>query len=742
MKKKPQNKRFEEKNNAYIEGAGIVENQPITQTLEKNYMPYAMSVILSRALPEIDGFKPSHRKILYTMYKMGLLNGRLTKSANIVGATMKLNPHGDAAIYETMVRLSRGYEALLHPYVESKGNFGKSYSRDMAYAASRYTEAKLSKICNLIFSDIDKDTVDFVPNYDNTTKEPILLPVKFPTILVNSNVGIAVSMASSITSFNLKEVCEATIGVIRDRDYDIKNSLKGPDFSGGGLLIYDEDSLNNIYETGRGTVKVRSKYSYDDKNNCIDILEIPPSTTIEAIMTKVAELIKQNKIREISDIRDETDLNGLKITIDLKRGVDHKKLMRKLFKMTPLEDSYSCNFNILIDGTPKVMGVKDILLSWHKFRVGCVRRRYNFDLKKKKDRLHLLNALKKIMLDIDRAIKIIRETEDEEEVVTNLMIGFGIDKVQAEFVAEIKLRHLNKEYILNKTNEIEDLKQDIKEYEEILSNDNRIDEIICKELEEVIVNYEKPRNTMILYLDDREEVDEEEEIPDYDVNIFVTKDGYLKKISNKSLKMNNNQKLKEDDKIIYSDEVKNNSDIIFFTNKASAYKSKLSIFSDSKASVLGDFIPAIMGFEDDEKLIYTVITNNYMGDMLFFFENGRLAKIPLSSYKTKTNRKKLTNSYSTNSNLVAIYHESEKKKYFLKSSDSKGLIVDSALIAKKTTRNSQGNYVMKFNKGNFLKDVSLYEEGIIENPYRYITKNLPAKGSKLDVSDFEQQIKL
>lgn len=737
----PKRRGLKPEGNAYIEGAGVVEPQQITQTLETNYMPYAMSVILSRALPEIDGFKPSHRKILYTMYKMGLLNGRLTKSANIVGATMKLNPHGDSAIYETMVRLSRGHEALLHPYIESKGNFGKAYSKNMAYAASRYTEAKLAGICEELFSDIDKDTVDFVPNYDDTTQEPTLLPVSFPAILVNSNVGIAVSMASSICPFNLKEICEAVIGLIKDDNFDITNAVNGPDFPGGGKLIYDEAQLNSIYKTGRGSVKIRSKYVYDKENNCVDITQIPPTTTIEAIMGKIAELIKQNKVREISDLRDETDLNGLKITIDLKRGTDPNKFMRKLFKLTPLEDTYSCNFNLLVDGTPMVLGVYDIIKQWRLFRKNCVKRRCGFNLSKNSQKLHLLKGLSKILLDIDKAIKIIRETKDESEVTANLMIGFGIDTQQAEFVADIKLRHLNKEYILKRTEEIRNLEKSIDELKQLLEDDSKIDDIICKELKGVIEKYKTPRKTMVLYLDEPEDEDCEE-VPDYEVNLFVTREGYLKKITQKSLKMNSRQKLKDNDKIIFQAVVSNNCDILFFTDKATVYKTNLSAFSDSKSSLLGDFIPAKLGFSEDEKLIYTIAAGDYSGNILFFYENGKLAKIPLKSYKTKNNRKKLTGAYSTVSNLVSVRFELKSGEYLLCSNGKKGLIVNSAMVNPKETRTSQGNYVMRFNKGDYLSKVVKYEEGMINNKYKYVTKNLPAKGSKINPNDYSSQTKI
>ena len=726
--------------NAYIQGAGVVENQPITETLEKNYMPYAMSVILSRALPQIDGFKPSHRKLLYTMYKMGLLNGKLTKSANIVGSTMKLNPHGDAAIYETMVRLSRGYQALLIPYVESKGNFGRFYSRDMAYAASRYTEAKLAPICSELFREIDQDTVDLVPNYDNTTTEPTLLPTTFPSILVNSNVGIAVSMASSICPFNLEEVCNTTIKLIKGEEFDITETLLGPDFPGGGLLVKDEIALKNIYKTGRGSIKVRSRYSYDKKNNCIDITEIPYTTTVEAIMDKIVNLIKQNKIREISDVRDETDLNGLKLTIDLKRGTNADKLMNKLYHYTSLEDAYACNFNVLIDGVPKVMGVREIIKQWHKFRQNCVKRRIKFDLNKKENKLHLLKGLSKILLDIDKAIRIIRETEEENEVVSNLMIGFGIDEIQAEYVAEIKLRHLNREYILKKTQEKDQLIEDIGNLKSILDNDKKIDIIICDELKEVSKKYGKPRKTDFLYL--IEEYDEDKTTADYAVNLFLTADGYLKKITPQSLRTSGVQKLKENDKIVTHLEITNNTDLLFFSNKAQVYKINLSKFNDSKASLLGDYLPAKLNFDDGEKLVGMVATKDYSGHILFFFQNGKLAKVTLSSYMTKTNRKKLANAYSSLSPLCAMFQENVAGEYLIVSSNQKYLIVNSLLINSKSTRNSQGISVMKLNKDCFVKSVTPYTEGMINNSYRFRTKNLPARGAVPKLEDVEEQLKL
>ena len=741
-KKKFENRKSASMTNAYIEGAGIVENQPITQTLEKNYMPYAMSVILSRALPQIDGFKPSHRKLLYTMYKMGLLNGKLTKSANIVGATMKLNPHGDSAIYETMVRLSRGYQALLHPYVESKGNFGRFYSKDMAYAASRYTEAKLAPICNELFSEIDQNAVDLVPNYDNTTTEPSLLPTKFPSILVNSNVGIAVSMASSICPFNLKEVCQTTINLIKDENFNILETLQGPDFPGGGFLIKNDDLLKKIYNTGRGSIKIRSRYSFDKQNNCIDITEIPYTTTVEAIIEKIVDLIKQNKIKEISDIRDETDLNGLKLTIDLKRGTNPDKLMSKLFKYTPLEDSYACNFNVLVNGSPKVMGIKEIIQEWIKFRYNCVKRRTQFKLNKKEKKLHLIKGLNKILLDIDKTIKIIRETEEESEVIPNLMIGFGIDKLQAEYVTEIKLRNLNKEYILNRVQEKDELEDDIKTLSDILKSDHKIHLIICDELKDIIKKYEQPRKTMFLYNVKSDETFNDNKISDHPVNLFLTKEGYLKKISPNSLRLNSEQKLKENDEIITHLNLTNNTDLLFFSNKFQVYKTNLSAFKDSKASALGEYVPAKLNFEDNEKIIGMIATKDYSGNVLFFFKNGKLAKIPLSSYQTKTNRKKLTKAYSDISEVCKLFFEQKSNEYLIISNNKRYLIIDSSLISIKSTRTSQGVNIIKLNKNCFVENVKLYKDGDIYNSHKFRTKNIPARGVIPKAEDLEYQLKL
>lgn len=726
---------------AYIEGAGIIEEQKITRTLEENYMPYAMSVILSRAIPEIDGFKPSHRKLLYTMYKMGLLNGRLTKSANIVGQTMRLNPHGDATIYETMVRLSRGYQALLHPYVESKGNFGRAYSRDMMYAASRYTEAKLDPICNELFRDIGKNTVDFIPNYDNTTTEPVLLPTSFPAVLVNANMGIAVSMASSICPFNLEEICRTTIGLLQKKSFDINETLKGPDFPGGGFLMQNEEELQKIYETGKGSVKIRCRYQYDKENHCIDITEIPPSTTVEAIMDKIVELIKQNKLREISDMRDETDLHGLKLTLDLRRGVDPQKLMRRLFKMTPLEDSFSCNFNLLIKGSPKVLGVREILLEWIDFRMACVSRRLRFDQKQKQEKLHLLEGLQKILLDIDKAIRIIRETEEENEVVANLMIGFGIDEIQADFVAEIKLRHLNREYILKRTEEIQHLKEEIETLTAILEDEKKLKRVLIKELQEVIKKYGKKRKTLLLF-PEMEEEEPEEELPSYPVHLFVTEHGYLKKITPQSLRMSSQQKTKEDDRISLHIETKSNADLLVFTDKQQVYKTNLSHFPDAKASILGEYLPAVLGMEEGEDFLQAVVTENYSETLLLFFANGKVAKIPLSAYQTKTNRKKLTGAYSDKSPVIAVFVEREPQSYLMKSTSGKMLLFSSAKIQLKKARNTQGVFVMSQMKNHSLQEALLYREGMLAHPYRYQTKTLPARGANPQEGDLSQQLRL
>ena len=730
---KKNNKETKNKTNipkAYIEGAGIVVNEKITETLEKNYMPYAMSVIVSRALPEIDGFKPSHRKLLYTMYKMGLLTGSRTKSANVVGQTMRLNPHGDGAIYETLVRLSRGNGTLLHSYIDSKGNFGKSYSRDMAYAASRYTEVKLDAICNELFKDIDKNTVDFIPNYDNSTTEPTLLPASFPSILINSNVGIAVSMASTVCPFNLAEVCETCIALIKNPNHDILSTLKSPDFPTGGFILYDEDETKKIYETGRGSIKIRSKYNYDATANCIEVTEIPYGTTIEAIIDKIIDLIKNGKIREISYLRDETDLSGLKIAIDLKRGIDPDKLMQKLYKMTPLQDNYSCNFNILINGNPRVMGVREILTEWTKFREDCVRRRVIFELNKKSEKLHLLKALQKILLDIDKAIKIVRETEEENEVVSNLMIGFGIDTIQAEYVAEIKLRHLNREYILNRTKEISELENQINEMQETLEDRKKILKIIIDELKNVIKKYQKPRQSVLLYPEEVEEYIEEDETPDYNATIFLSNSGYFKKIIPQSLRMNSEQKLKEGDYITTQIEISNKYDIIFFSDKYQVYKTKASAFDDSKSSVLGDYIPAKLEFDDNEFVFSMFATKDYSGYLLFIYENGKIAKIPLSSYQTKTNRKKLTNAYSDKFPLIKIIFIEEDCDILIRSSNGRALIFNTELINPKTTRDSIGVQVLNLKAKATVESAEMDISDMEPDLYsKFKVKTIPASGS-------------
>ena len=712
----------------YIAGAGEIVQQDISDTLRQNFMPYAMSVIMSRAIPEIDGFKPSHRKLLYTMYKMGLLGPTRTKSANIVGQTMKLNPHGDAAIYDTMVRLARGYEALLHPYVDSKGNFGKAYSRDMAWAAPRYTEAKLEAICKELFQDIDKDTVDFVDNYDSTMKEPTLLPATFPSVLVNANTGIAVGMASNICPFNLTEVCRTTIALLRDPEADIFATMQAPDFPGGGQILFDRAQMENIYKTGRGSFRVRSRYSYDKSQNCIDVTQIPPTTTIEVIVERVIDLVKQGKLKEIADIRDETGMDGLKITIDLKRGTDPDKLMQKLFKLTTLEDSFACNFNVLIAGTPRVLGVRELLEEWTAFRVECVRRRTHFDLEKKREKLHLLQGLELILLDIDKAIRIVRETEEEAEVVPNLMIGFGIDQIQAEYVAEIKLRHLNREYILKRTQEIAELERDIAQLEGILASKAKVKGIIVKELEAVAQKYGQPRRSMILYADEVEEAEIMEEVPDYPVHLFFTKEGYFKKITPQSLRMSGEQKLKEGDEITQQLEAQNTAELLFFSNKSQVYKMKAADFADTKASVLGEYIPARAQMDEGESAAYMAVTYQYDGFMLFFFENGKVAKVEMSAYQTKQNRKKLLNAYSDKSPLTAALYVREDCEVLLTASSGRMLLFHTGLIAPKATKNTQGVQAMNLKKGQRLLRVQLYEEGMLQNPNRY-KKNLPALGA-------------
>ena len=711
-----------------IEGAGEVVEQRITDTLEKNYMPYAMSVIMSRAIPEIDGFKPSHRKLLYTMYKMGLLGSARTKSANIVGQTMKLNPHGDAAIYDTMVRLSRGYEALLHPYVDSKGNFGKFYSRDMAWAASRYTEARLDDICQELFRDIDKDTVDFVDNYDNTMKEPSLLPSSFPSVLVNANTGIAVGMASSICPFNLAEVCRTTIELMRDPDCDIAATLLAPDFPGGGQVIYDRSAIEDVYASGRGGIRVRARYTYDKSANCLDITQIPPTTTVEAIVEKVVDQVKQGKLKEVADIRDETGLNGLKITIDLKRGVDPEKLMQRLFKMTPLEDSFSCNFNVLIAGVPRVLGVRELLSEWVAFRIECVRRRTYFDLGKKREKLHLLKGLQAILLDIDKAVAIVRGTDEESEVVPNLMIGFGIDETQAEYVAEIKLRHLNREYILKRTEETEQLEKEIGELQSVLGSKAKVQAIIISELQNVAKKYGQQRRTMLVYSDEIEEYSEEEEISDYPVNLFFTQEGYFKKITPQSLRMSGEQKLKEGDRVAQQLEAGNTFDLLFFTDRCQVYKARASDFGDTKASVLGEYIPARLGMDEGENAVYMAVTRDYDGYLLFFFENGKAAKVDMSAYATKTNRRKLLGAYSDKSPLVAVLYVKEDCEVLLTSSQGRMLLLHTGAVAPKTTRSTQGVAAMTLRRGQRLLKAELYEDGMLANPDRY-RKNIPAAGA-------------
>lgn len=724
----------------HIFGAGEVVDQKIVDTIENNFMPYAMSVIMSRAIPEIDGFKPSHRKILYMMYKMGLLTGARAKSAKIVGQVMQLNPHGDAAIYDTMVRLSKGYEALLHPYVDSKGNFGKAFSRDMMWAASRYTEAKLEKICAELFADIDKDTVDMVDNFDNSMKEPALLPVTFPSVLVNANTGIAVGMASSICSFNLEEVCKTTIELLRDPKFDVSETLKAPDFAGGGLLVYDKAAMDEIYNTGRGSFKVRARYSFDKSNSCIEITEIPPTTTSEAIIDKVIEKVKAGSLREISDIRDETDLSGLKITIDVKRGTDPDKLMKKLYASTPLQDSFSCNFNVLINGMPRVLGVRELLGEWIEFRSGCVRRRTAFDLKRATDRLHLLRGLEKILLDIDKAISIIRNTEEESEVVPNLMIGFRIDKIQAEYVAEIKLRHLNKEYILKRLQDIDRLEEAIKDLNDILENPKRIKQIIIYELKEVVKKYAKPRKTEIIYSAELEDETVEPDIPDYPVTVFFTQGGYFKKITPLSLRMSGTQKLKDGDEIAQTVETTNSSELLFFTNKCQVYKSRACDFDDTKASVLGDYVAAKLEMEEGEVPVYMAVTSDYSGYMMFFFENGKAAKVSLDAYRTVTKRKKLIKAFSDKSPVAAVMQLAADEEIVVISSAGRHLLLNTAVILPKTTKDTIGVGVMTLKKGQRLMSARKYREGEFAKAYRYRAKNLPAAGALLSSEDEAEQM--
>ena len=736
-KKETETKKY---NNPNVLGlkAQVLE-QPITETLETNYMPYAMSVIVSRAIPEIDGFKPSHRKLLYTMFKMGLLNGARTKSANIVGQTMKLNPHGDAAIYETMVRLSAGYEALLTPFVDSKGNFGKVYSRDMSYAASRYTEARLSAICAEVFRDIDKDTVDFVDNYDGSMKEPSLLPTAFPNVLVSANSGIAVGMASMICGFNLNEVCETTINYLRDPEHDLFSTLPAPDFPTGGEIIFDRAEMENIYNTGRGSFKVRAKWRYLQKENIIEILEIPYTTTSEAIIDKVAELIKAGKIREINDMRDETDLGGLRLAIDLKRGVDPEKLMQKLFKMTTLQDAFPCNFNILIGGYPKVMGVREILDEWTAWRMESIRRRVFHELEKKREKLHLLQGLGRILLDIDKAIEIIRGTELESEVVPNLMMGFGIDQIQAEFVAEIKLRNINREYILKRTAETEALEKDIEELEGILNSRRKIKSIIIDELKQINKKYVTPRKSTIVYADEIQEFDEEQQIEDYPVTLFLSKEGYFKKITAQSLRMSGEQKYKDGDRLNLSFESTNRGELLFLTDKQQMYKARVSDFEDMKASVLGVYLPSRLQMDEGENIITMIDPGDYKAHLLFFFENGKAARVELSAYETKTNRKKLVNAYSDKSPLRSVIKLSGETELCCVSSDDRAIIFNTALLQPKTSRSAQGVAVMSLKARRTLDRAKLLEETEIKNVSRYRVRSLPAAGALLRPEDREEQ---
>ncbi len=722
--------------------AGSTTEQAISETLEINYMPYAMSVIVSRAIPEIDGFKPSHRKLLYTMYKMGLLNGGRTKSANIVGQTMRLNPHGDAAIYETMVRLAKGNETLLHPFVDSKGNFGKVYSRDMAYAAARYTEAKLDSICTEIFKDIDYDTVDMVDNYDATMKEPSLLPTSFPNVLVSANQGIAVGMASTICSFNLKEVCDTAIALMKNPEHDILETLPGPDFSTGAELLFDEAVTREIYNNGRGSFKLRAKWRYVKEGNLIEITEIPYSTATEVIMDKVAELIKTGRIKEIADMRDETDLGGLKLTIDLKRGVEPEKLMQKLFRLTPLQDSFPCNFNILIAGMPRVMGIGEILEEWTAWRTDCVKRRIFFQIQKKEDRLHLLKGLERILLDIDKAIAIIRETELENEVVPNLMIGFGIDEIQANFVAEIKLRNINKEYILKQIKAISELEKEIADLRATLDSHKKLQNVIISELTAVSEKYGKPRKTEIIYEQAAAELEEEEEtVPDYPVTLFVSREGYLKKITAQSLRMSGEQKFKEGDSLAFCAETSNKEEILVFTDKFQCYKSRLSDFEDGKASQLGDYLPQKLSFEPGEAVVQVLLPGNYKGFVLFFFENGKVAKVPLSAYETKTNRKKLTGAYCDKSPLKTAMAMNTDEQVAVYSTDSRCVIFSTAQLLPKTTRNTQGVTVLSLKKKAAVSHAVRVQDGGIVNLSRYRTRTLPSAGAPVKPEDApEKQI--
>ena len=739
-KKKPEEKTVRRSMDPNVMGLrGAVVDQPITVTLDENYMPYAMSVIVSRAIPEIDGFKPAHRKLLYTMYKMGLLTGSRTKSANIVGQTMRLNPHGDAAIYETMVRLSKGNEALLHPFVDSKGNFGKVYSRDMAYAASRYTEAKLAPICAELFRDLDCDAVDFVDNYDNTMKEPSLLPTTFPNVLVSANQGIAVGMASQICGFNLGEVCDTTIAYLKNPAHDIASTLLAPDFPTGGQILCDGDELREIYRTGRGGVKVRSRYRYDRKENLIEVFEIPYSTSLEAILDKVAELVKAGKVKEINDMRDESDLSGLKLAIDLKRGVDPDKLMAKLFRLTPLQDTVSCNFNILIAGQPRVLGVDGILEEWTAWRTECVKRRVYFVLKKKQDKLHLLQGLKRILLDIDKAIRTIRETEEEAEVIPNLMIAFGIDQVQAEYVAEIKLRNINKEYILKRVAETASLADEIADLEDTLAKPARIRRIIIDELTEVRKKYAVPRRTEIVYGHELPEEPEEEPVDDYPVHLFLSREGYFKKITPQSLRMSGEQKFKEGDALRQSFETTNAAELLFFTDRQQVYKTRASEFGETKASALGDYLPAKLGMDEGENVIYLTLAGDYSGFMLFLFENGKAAKVPLSAYATTSNRRRLTGAYSDKAPLTAMLALGEDTELALYTSEPRCLLMHTASLTPKTTRSTQGVAVMTIKPKYRLERVAPAAETGITNPARYRTRTLPAAGALLKAEDSDEK---
>ena len=735
-KKEPELKKNKINTDGVMGLVGSTTEQAISETLEVNYMPYAMSVIVSRAIPEIDGFKPSHRKLLYTMYKMGLLSGGKVKSANIVGQTMQLNPHGDAAIYETMVRLAKGNETLLHPFVDSKGNFGKVYSRDMAYAASRYTEAKLDPICAELFRDIDSDTVDMVDNYDATMKEPSLLPTTFPNVLVSANQGIAVGMASNICSFNLKEICDTTIALMKNPDHDILQTLPGPDFSTGAELLFDEATTREIYTTGRGSFKLRAKWRYVKEGNLIEITEIPYSTASEVIMDKVAELIKAGKIKEIADMRDETDLGGLKLAIDLKRGVEPEKLMQKLFRLTPLQDSFPCNFNILIAGMPRVMGVGEILEEWVAWRTDCIKRRLFFQIGKKEERLHLLKGLERILLDIDKAIAIIRETELESEVIPNLMIGFGIDEIQANYVAEIRLRNINKEYILRQTKAISELEKEIADLRDTLNSSRKLKNVIIKELQQVSEKFGKPRKTEIIYeIQEAEAEDEAEEIPDYPVTVFVSREGYLKKITQQSLRMSGEQKFKEGDSLAFSRETTNRCEILVFTDTFQCYKARLSDFDDGKASLLGDYLPQKLGFDPEEKVVQVVLAGDYKGFVLFFFENGKAAKVPLNAYETKTNRRKLTGAYSDKSPLVKVAALEEDDQMAVYSTDGRCAIFSTAQLLPKTTRSTQGVAVVTLKKKALLADAVALEDSGIVNQSRYRCKTIPTAGALLKPED-------